>query len=199
MSDLLHGRLNREPHTADIGTEVQRRALSADEARLFMAEIRNSSCITGYSFGEWTGRRDVFVTVDRASQRAAAAMLIHRLPGGLSELAVVFVLEEFRGRGLAKQLVCFGLRTMRGDGRSKIIFYSDDQMHAIATTAGFVTYASLSDYCGHRRSRQLYYTAIYKPFWLLNVYRIREIARKRRELGSHFDFRMGVIERRKPS
>lgn len=53
MSDLLHGRLNREPHTADIGTEVQRRALSADEARLFMAEIRNSSCITGYSFGEW--------------------------------------------------------------------------------------------------------------------------------------------------
>jgi GNAT superfamily N-acetyltransferase len=163
-----------------------------------MAEIRGSSCITGYSYREWTGRWDVSVTVDRASQRAVAAMLIHRLPGGVSELAVVFVLEEFRGFGLAKQLIRFGLRTMRGDGRTKIIFYSDDQMHLIVTAAGFTTYPSLADYCAYQWSRRLYYTAMYKPVWLLNTYRIREMARKRRELGSGFDFRIGVIERGEP-
>lgn len=198
MSDLLHGRLDTKSKVRERYTEVQRRPLYAHEARVFMAEIRGSSCITGYSYREWTGRRDVFVTVDRASQRAVAAMLIHRLPGGVSELAVVFVLEEFRGFGLAKQLIRFGLRTLRGDGRTKIIFYSDDQMHAIVTAAGFTTYPNLADYCAHQWSRRLYYTAMYKPVWLLNTYRIREIARKRRDLGSGFDFRIGVIERGEP-
>lgn len=194
MSDLLQGRHDTRPDLGNFQPEVQRRPLTAAEARVFMAEIRNSACITGYSFREWTARRDVFITVDCTSQRPAAAMLVHRLPGGVSELAVVFVLEEFRGRGLATQLVRFGLRTMRCDGRTKIIFYSDDQMHAVVTGAGFSTYASVAEYCAHSWSRRLYYAAIYKPVWLLNTYRAREIIRKRREMDSHFEFMIGVSE-----
>lgn len=198
MSDLLQGHHDTRPDLRNFHPEVQRRPLSADEARVFMAEIRNSPCITGYSFREWTARRDVFITVDCTSQRAAAVMLVHRLPRGVSELAVVFVLEEFRGRGLATQLVRFGLRTMHRDGRTKIIFYSDDQMHAVVTAAGFSTYASLAEYCANRWSRRLYYAAIYKPIWLLNTYRIREIVRKRREMDSDFEFMIGVSERMGP-
>jgi GNAT superfamily N-acetyltransferase len=172
--------------------EVQRRPLTPAETGRIMAEIRRSGAITGYSAAEWRGKRDTFVLVGRDDDELVAAVLVHHLWGGWSEVAVVFVLEGHRGKGYAKMVLQSVMRTLRSDGRRKIIFFCDDKMGYLSQASGFAVFDSEDDYLNASPRDRLFFKVSYKVQWLANVYRLKELRRKRRELGSTYEFKLGV-------
>jgi GNAT superfamily N-acetyltransferase len=172
--------------------EVQRRPLTPAETGRIMVEIRRSGAITGYSAAEWRGKRDVFALVGRDSGELVAAVLVHHLWGGWSELAVVFVLEAHRGKGHAKTVIQSAMRTLRSDGRRKVIFFCDDKMRHLSQASGFAVFDSEDDYLDASPRDRFFFRISYKVQWLANAYRIRELRRKRREMGSVYAFKMGV-------
>lgn len=94
-----------------VGVAVQRRPLTCSEARTVIRRISYSRSITGYSLREWTGGRDTFVLLRPDSSQLLGALLVHHLRGGWSEIAVVFILEEHRGKGMVD--ACFKIRSAR--------------------------------------------------------------------------------------
>ncbi|MDI3389352.1 GNAT family N-acetyltransferase [Streptomyces sp. B-S-A8] len=173
--------------------ELQRRPLTAEEADQITRSIRDSPNITGYSPREWCGRRDTFVLVDRSRRRIAGALLTHHLAGTWSEIAVVFLFEEYRGRGLGRELLQGALRTLTATGRRYLLFFSSPHMERIASASGFRIYADEAAFVAGSARRKLFLKVIYKAQWLASVYRLREIRRKRAEFSSAFDFKVGVL------
>lgn len=180
-----------EPSDVEL-LEVQRRPLTTAETGRIMAEISRSGAITGYSVAEWRGKRDVFALVGRDSDQLVAAVLVHHLWGGWSEIAVVFVLEGHRGKGYAKMVLQSAMRTLRSDGRRKVIFFCDDKMAHLSQASGFALFDSEDDYLNGSPRDRLFFKIGYKVQWLANAYRLRELRRKRRDMGSTYEFKVGV-------
>ncbi len=172
--------------------EVQRRPLTPAETGRIVAEIRRSAAITGYSTAEWRGKRDIFALVGRDSGELVAAALVHHLRGGWSEVAVVFVLEEHRGNGYGKMVLQSAMRTLHSDGRRKLIFFCDDKMRYLAQASGFAVFDSEDDYLNASPRDRFFFKISYKVQWLANAYRLKELRRKRHELGSTYEFRLGI-------
>jgi GNAT superfamily N-acetyltransferase len=177
------------------GFELQRRPLTRPEAAEIMLRIRESSRITGYSAAEWTGRRDTFALVDPVTGRLAGALLVHHLVGGWSEIAVVFLFEEYRGRGLGRQLLQGALRTLATADRKLLLFFCSPDMGGLAAEAGFEILADEEEFARGSVRRRLFLSVLYKAQWLCSVYRLREMRRKRREFACSFEFKVAVLTR----
>ncbi|MFF5897118.1 GNAT family N-acetyltransferase [Streptomyces argenteolus] len=173
--------------------EVRRRPLTRAEADEVMEQIRRSSAITGYSAAEWTGGRDTFVLVHTVTGRLAGALLVHHLLGRWSEIAVVFVLEEHRGRGLGPRMLHDALAGLRAMDRDLLLFFSSDTMGRICAEAGFTLSASEADFVRGSLARAFYLKVVYKIQWLANTYRLRELRRKRRAYRCSFTFRVAAL------
>ncbi|WP_337822235.1 GNAT family N-acetyltransferase [Amycolatopsis sp. A1MSW2902] len=174
--------------------EVQRRPLTPREADVVLDQIGQSAAITGYSRAEWRGKRDVFALMDRSADELIAVVLVHRLSGGWSEIAVVFVLEGHRGQGHGTTILRFALRTLSSDGRRKLLLFSDDTMAHLARICGFTVFDSEHAYLSQHPKDRFFMRFSYKAQWLANAYRLRELRRKRAELGSTFTFKIGVLD-----
>jgi hypothetical protein len=84
------------------------------------------------------------------------------------------------------------MRTLRSDGRRKVIFFCDDKMKYLSQTNGFAVFDSEDDYLNASPRDRFFFKISYKAQWLANVYRLKELRRKRRELGSTYEFKLGV-------
>ncbi|MFD7261738.1 GNAT family N-acetyltransferase [Streptomyces sp. NPDC059874] len=185
-----------DPQTREV--ELQRRPLTRPEAAEVMAQIRRSPKITGYSTAEWTGRRDTFVLVDLTSGELLGALLTHHLAGNWCEIAVVFVLEAHRGRGYGRLLLGGALRTLAPSRKRQLLFFSaEGAMETMVRSAGFEVFPDEDSFVRGRPGRSIYLRSIYKAQWLSNIYRIREMRRKRRELDCSFTFKVALLETKK--
>ncbi|MBT2525919.1 GNAT family N-acetyltransferase [Streptomyces sp. ISL-99] len=173
---------------------LQRRPLTRAEADEVVAQIRRSPKITGYSRSEWRGRRDTFALVRRDGGELVGALLVHHLVGGWAEIAVVFVLEEHRGRGYGRQLLAGALDMMADTGKRLLLFYSEGSpMGALARDHGFDIHADEDAFVRGMPGRRIFLKYIYTFQWLCSFYRIREMRRKRRELDCTFDFKVAFL------
>jgi hypothetical protein len=66
-------------------------------------------------------------------------------------------------------------------------------MERIVRDCGFRIFTDEDDFVGGRVGRWLFLKVAYKVQWLWSLYRIRELRRKTRELGSEFTFRIAVL------
>lgn len=174
--------------------ELQRRPLTRVEAELVVAQIRRSPKITGYSLAEWTGDRDTFVLVRPESGELLGALLVHHLLQGWSEIAVVFVLEQYRGQGYGRAMLRGALRTLEHSGRRQLLFFSDDLMERMAQEAGFEVHTDVDALVSRRPGYRGFLKLVYPVQWMANAYRIRELRRKRRELACSFEFKIALKE-----
>jgi GNAT superfamily N-acetyltransferase len=97
--------------------EIVYRPLTPDEARLLHHELRTTPNIIGYTTGELRAKRDVFV--GEIGGRFAGLFFSVDLPFGWTELAVLYVLPEFRGHGLGRAL--FDAAFQRAEERKRHI------------------------------------------------------------------------------
>ncbi|MEU3609161.1 GNAT family N-acetyltransferase [Streptomyces sp. NPDC035033] len=155
--------------------------------------IGESPHITGYSAREWTGGRDTFAFVDLDSGELAGALLVHHLWGRWSEIAVVYVREEYRGRGIGREMLQGALRVLRTSERHLLLFFCSPGMGRIAERSGFQLLPNEAEFVRGSLRRKVFLTVLYKAQWLCSAYRLREIRRKKREFGCSFDFAVAVL------
>lgn len=163
------------------------------EAHALVAAIRAEPTITGYSVSEWTRRRDVYLAFEPDECGPVGAALVHHLRGGWSELAVLYVYPGFRGRGVATRLARRAVADLAARGRRVLMFYSTRPVARIAVRLGFRRYPTLRCFCRSSARDALFYGLLYLPQWLASPYRVREMRRKRRELGARFAFSVGTV------
>jgi GNAT superfamily N-acetyltransferase len=174
------------------GMEIQRRPLTAQEADQIVGDIRFCPDITGYSKEEWMGGKDIFALVDLADGKLLGAILVHHLAFKWSEIAVVFVRPEYRGCGLGRYMLPTVLRTLVHTRRRLLIFFSDERMRSVVTDCGFETYDSPQAFFARHFWRGVFLRYVYKPQWLANSYRRRELRRKKRCFNADYAFRIGL-------
>lgn len=177
-----------------VPTEVQRRPLTRDEARVVVTQIRDSPKITGYSPAEWTGRRDTFALVRTDTGELLGALLVHHLIGNWCEIAVMHILEEHRGQGHGRRLMRSALSALAPAGKRQLMFFTPGPIAVMADDYGFQVYDDESAFCAGRPSRWFFLKVVYKIQWRWSLYRLREIRRKRRELNCSFAFQVGLLE-----
>ncbi|WP_418960760.1 GNAT family N-acetyltransferase [Streptomyces tritici] len=177
-----------------VPTEVQRRPLTRDEARVVVAEIRDSPKITGYSPAEWTGGRDTFALVHGDTGELVGALLVHHLLGDWCEVAVMYILKEHQGQGHGRRLMRAALDALATSGKRQLMFFTPGPIAVLARDYGFRVYEDEAAYCAQGPSRWFFLKVVYKLQWRWSLYRLREIRRKRRVLDCDFTFQLGVLE-----
>lgn len=171
-------------------SNIERRHLTVPEALDIIARISRETTITGYSLREWTRTREVLVYTDPVSGHIWGVALIHRLFRGWSEIAVVFVPHEYRGRGVGRRLVNEATRLVRVSRRRVLMFFSSDVMGRIATGAGLETYVSDKTFTARSFSRLIFMRVLYPPQWRASRFRRDEIRRKTELFESSFTFKI---------
>jgi GNAT superfamily N-acetyltransferase len=182
-----------------VDVEVQRRPLTFSEAQTVIRQISHSQVITGYSMREWTGGRDTFVLLRSDSDQLLGALLVHHLRGGWSEIAVVFILEEHRRNGHGRYLFQSVVRTLKWTSERLLVFFCEPKMDVLVREAGFEVFANENDFVQDTPGRWLFMKTMYKFQWLCNLYRIRELRRKKREYDCNFRFKVASLESDKVS
>ena len=87
--------------------KIEHRKLSRQEIIIFMSEIENTVNITGYSTEEWENFGKVHVAT--FNNELAGVCVNVDVSKDFTELAVLLVLEKFRGKGISKILFSTGL------------------------------------------------------------------------------------------
>lgn len=159
-----------------------------------MEEIRSSLTITGYSLAEWTGRRVVFSARDSASEELVGAALVHRLIGGWSEVAVLFVREPHRGAGTGADLLAEVVRRLPSD--RLLLYFCEDRMAGLAQRAGFTVHPDPSDVSRRTWADRFFFSVLYPLQWRGDAYRRSETRRKRERFGCSFDFSVATLDPR---
>lgn len=172
--------------------EIQRRSLTDQEADQIVNDIRFCPDITGYSKEEWMGGKDTFALIDLHTGNLLGAVLVHHLIFKWSEIAVVFVRPEYRGCGLGRYMLPTVLRTLAHYKRRILIFFSDARMQSVVRDSGFQTYDTPEEFFAADFWRGIFLRYLYKPQWLANRYRRRELKRKKRCFNASYAFHIGL-------
>lgn len=174
-------------------TRIERRPLTPDEAVLVMSQIREVTTITGYSRAEWTRLREVHVATD-PDGRLVGAALVHALRADLYEVAVLFVVDTDRGRGLGGLLLDAVVAAGRPAGTRLVIFFSGPQMRHVVSASGFDVATEATALTALRGADRRHLRWVYPVQWLSRPYRVRELLRKRITRGVRFRFDIGALE-----
>jgi GNAT superfamily N-acetyltransferase len=177
--------LDREP------VIVTKRRPTSREVAALIGAIRSSPNITGYTAAEWTGPGPVFVAEDAAGEFLGAC-LHDDFTTDFTEIAVIFVFEQHRGKGVGRALFdasCIDLQQRR---RNALLIFRDEAIDRMARGAAFAVFPCLSALDGPYRGYASPLKTGYKLHWLANPYRLLEIARKRIVFGTQPGFRYGL-------
>lgn len=184
-------------HTTAIGPspiEIIKRQLSEDEAREVVHEIRDLDTITGYSISEWTRTREVFAAVEKSTGRVCGVALVHHLFDRWSEIAVVYVREGDRCRGIGRALVERCMADIAGHGRRALMFFCSDDMERLARSLDLSISGGEKQFINASLRRWVFIRCVYPIQWLSNSYRRSEIRRKTAQFGRKFQFKIATIE-----
>lgn len=165
------------------------RALTPDEALRVMQAQLDSTSITGYSYDEWTRTRDTLVVRTRDGQ-IAGVCLLHHLWRRWSEIAVLWVMPDFRERGIGSLLFDRALARIKELNRKAVIYFSSGRMRSMVEARGFQVFDS--ERCLRQKGLSFrLYSLLYPVQYLAPRYRREEIRRKQRENAATFEFAIG--------
>ena len=92
--------------------QITHRALTSEEIDLCIQALKETPNITGYTKQEWQNFGKVFVA--KVNSELVAVAVNVEISKHWEELAVLIVLEKFRGRGLGKTLFNLALQDILG-------------------------------------------------------------------------------------
>ena len=94
------------------------RKLTEGEIRLLMQLIRETPNITGYSYREWQAFTNVLVA--ESGGKLAGVCVTKPLYGKWYEIAVLYVLEEYRAHGIGSELFKARVSHTRGSTQERL-------------------------------------------------------------------------------
>lgn len=171
--------------------QIIKRKLTEAEARLVVKEIKSTPYIVGYSFQEWMTAENILVAEDEASNLLGVC-LNYDFDKDWYKIAALFVLEEYRGRGIGKALFYKSVRD--GLERQKNVYTITANLMVIKMMKDldFCLFKSLFALPDNYKNHQLYFY-LHHLRWIMNLYRIREIIRKKIIYQSSESFVSGIL------
>lgn len=159
--------------------DVLKQRLSPEEASILVKAIQKTPHISGYSQQKWLRSEHVIVAKDERGN-IMGACLEDDFGASWTEIAVIFVLPEHRGKGIGRQFFEMACADILERGRNIIIMSSEVGIRKVIEESDLDTFDSLEDldeaYHPHYFTLTTYYTIRYH----LSMYRNWERLRKRR-------------------
>lgn len=170
--------------------QIIQRQINEAEAKLVIQEIKKTPYIMGYSLNEWLKAQNIMVA-ENEQGNLVGVCLNYDLSEKWHKIAALFVLEEFRGREIGKSL--FYASVEKALQRKKYIYASSANPIVInmMDDLGFVKYGNLADF-SREYSQDIWLIYSHNLKWVFNLYRAREIIRKKLVygLGQSFVYRI---------
>lgn len=157
--------------------QIIQRQISEAEAKLLIQRIKKTPYIMGYSLKEWLKAQNIMVAEDEHGNLAGIC-LNYSLNQKWHKIAALFVLEEFRGRGIGKSLFYASVENALAEEKYIYASSANPIVISMMDALGFVKFDNLIDFSReYSQDKWLIYSHSLK--WLFNFYRVREIIRKK--------------------
>ncbi|NER36788.1 MAG: GNAT family N-acetyltransferase [Oscillatoria sp. SIO1A7] len=170
--------------------EIVKRKLSQQEAELLVAEIQQTPYIVGYSVREWLAA-DRILVAEGGDRSLMGVCFSYDFSPNWTKIAVLFVRDQFRGRGIGKRLFYRAVREIAARKKNAYTISANPIVIEMMEQLGFSLFGSLLRLPENCQSDALLFYR-HSLQWLLNPYRIRELLRKTIVYRSQPPFIFGV-------
>ncbi len=167
-----------------------KRSITTKEAHILVEQIKRTPNITGYSFSEWLNFESVLVAEDN-NQNMLGVCLYYDFGLDFTFISVLFVLEEFRGKGIGTELFYRAVDDILN--RQKNIYTASRNLSIIKmmNELKFITFDSLFNLPeSYQRYEQDF--IIHTLRWSASFYRVKEMIRKLSKYRSSGKFTYGI-------
>ncbi|MCC5622565.1 GNAT family N-acetyltransferase, partial [Nostoc sp. CHAB 5715] len=157
--------------------KVLKRKVTIPEAEVLIKQIKMTPYIMGYCLKEWVEAEHIIVA-ENENCSLMGACLNYDFSQDWNKIAALFVLEEFRGQGIGRYLFYESVKDAIERNKNVYTISSNPIIIKMMKELGFVTFESLFKFPEKYQNEQLVFY-LHSISWLLNLYRTKEIIRKK--------------------
>jgi len=169
---------------------LRRRSPTVAEAKKLVMAIRDTPKISAYPVSAWMKGGALLAELEDGT--VAGACLQDDFFGRWTEIAVLFVFEEFRGWGIGAALLAEARALLHARRRHVMIMSNNPLVTGMLPKHRFQILPSRAEFPDNLRPHRAALTWIYDLRWWMSAYRIREIIRKRRVFGRQPPYTYGL-------
>jgi GNAT superfamily N-acetyltransferase len=171
--------------------QIIKRQLTDNEARLVVKEIKSTPYIVGYSLSEWIKSENILVAEDEIGNLLGVC-LIYDFHKDWCKIAALFVLNDFRGRGIGKALFYRSVKDALERGKNVYMISANPIVIQMMKKSNFCLFKNIFNLQNSYTTYQLYFY-IHHIIWTMNLYRLKEIIRKKIVYNSSEYFVFGTL------
>ena len=172
--------------------KIVKRSLTENEIKILIDEIKNTPNISAYNKIEWRNCKNLFVAQD-TSGKMLGACLNDDFTNHWTEIAALFVLEDFRNHGIGKDLFKWSLIDTIARQRNILAMSSNPFVVKMMGEYGLTIFESLADLPDPYRKHSFTLNWFYELRWLMNWYRIVEVIRKKFVFKAKKKYKYGLM------
>jgi len=171
---------------------IIKRKLKDTEIKILVQEIKNTPNISAYSKLEWQNCENLFVA-ENADGQMIGACLNDDFFSKWTEIAALFVLEEYRNLGIGKKLFIKSLEDSIDRRRNILVMSGNPFVVKMMKEQGLTIFNSLKKLPRPFNKYAVVLNYFYEIRWFLNWYRIVEIIRKKLIFRSKSKYTYGLM------
>jgi predicted GNAT family acetyltransferase len=157
-------------------SKIVKRKVNELEARILIHHIKSTPNIIGYTLNEWLNAEHIFIAEDEQGQLLGACFN-YDINENWNKIAALYVLEEFRGRGLGKDLFYESFNDAINRHKNVYTISCNPIILNILNELEFTTFTNLIEFPRTYMDDRIGFY-IHTLEWLSSAYRIKEIIRK---------------------
>jgi predicted GNAT family acetyltransferase len=154
--------------------KLVKRKVTTSEANLLIDKIKLTPYIMGYSFKEWMSAENIIVA-ENETGHLVGVCFSYDFHEHWRKIAVLFVIEKFRNKGIGKLLFYESCQDAIKMGKKIYTISANPYVIKMIQNLDFILFDSLMDLPKIEDKLIFYFHSIK---WLINFYRLQEIARK---------------------
>lgn len=171
--------------------QIVKRKLTDSESKLVVKEIKSTPYIVGYSLSEWIKAENILVAEDDIGNLLGVC-LTYDFHKDWCKIAALFVLNDFRGLGIGKTLFYRSVRDALERGKNVYTISANPIVIQMMKKFKFRLFKNVFDLQNSHKDYYLYFY-IHHIIWTINLYRIKEIIRKKIVYKSSEYFIFGTL------
>jgi len=171
---------------------IYQRKVTKLEAELLVNQIKLTPYIMGYSRREWLKSQYTIIAED-IDGNIVGACLTYDFDQDWNKIAALFVLEEFRGRGLGKLLFYAAYKDAIKRKKNLYTMSANNLVIKMMQDLDFVMFNGLLELPkSYQRFQLIFY--LHTVIWLMSSFRVQEIFRKAGfyQLYRNYNFVYGI-------
>lgn len=157
--------------------KIFRRSLTENEAALLVSEIKKTPNITGYKIKELIDCENCIVAEDENSNFIGAC-ISHKFIKNWIKISTLFVLADYRNLGIGKRLFCESCEDAAKAGKNIYTSSRNPTVIRVLEDLKFIKFESLNKLLNSYRNHKFLFVIHYIK-WIMNTYRLKEMARKK--------------------